>query len=359
MGMAWSTRRLVVPLAALALIATAGPASAHQSKVVVRPGDSIQAAVDAAAPGQTIVVLSGTYHENVVITKNGITLQGRGARLEPPAAPQPNACTGPGETAAFGVCVVGQVNPETGEVLAPVNDVTVSGFELRDFPDDGIIALGAHNATFTHNTALNNHEYGITAFVSSGTRMLFNRASGADEAGFYIGDSPQANATLVGNVATDSRFGILWRNAEGGSAVANQVRGNCAGIFVLSGITGLPGLAGGLSMHANTVRGNTRACGESEEGPALSGVGIALVGAHDNRVSGNLITDNVPSGPTVFYGGVVVVTDFLRTAPRDNLVKGNLLRRNRPDLFWDGSGSGNVFHGNACRTSNPPGLCGH
>jgi len=37
-------------------------------------------------------------------------------------------------------------------------------------------------------------------------RMLYNRASGAGEAGFYIGDSPHADATLVGNVATDSRW---------------------------------------------------------------------------------------------------------------------------------------------------------
>ena len=52
---------LILSLAALALAATAGPASAHLAKVVVRPGESIQAAVDAADPGQTITVLAGTY----------------------------------------------------------------------------------------------------------------------------------------------------------------------------------------------------------------------------------------------------------------------------------------------------------
>jgi hypothetical protein len=171
--------------------------------------------------------------------------------------------------------------------------------------------LGAKDATFAHNVALDDDEYGITAFVSTGTRMLFNRASGAEEAGFYIGDSPQADATLVGNIATDSRFGILWRNAEGGSAVHNLVRGNCVGIMVLSGIEGLPGTAGGLSMRANVIRANTRPCEASEEGPALSGVGIAIAGAHDNRVTGNLITGSVPPGETAFSGGVAVVRDFL------------------------------------------------
>jgi nitrous oxidase accessory protein NosD len=350
---------LVLSLAALALAATAAPASAHRSKVVVRPGESIQVAVDAADPGATITVLAGTYRENVTVTTDGITLRGRGARLVPPAEPAPNICSEPGQPATIGICVLGQVNFETGEVLRPVEDVTISGFRLRDFPDSGILALGAKDATFAHNVALNDHEYGITAFVSSGTRMLFNRASGAEEAGFYIGDSPHADATLVGNVATDSRFGILWRNAESGTAVHNLVHGNCVGVMVLSGIPGLPGLAGGLRMHANVIRANSRPCEASEEGPALSGVGVAIVGAHDNRVIGNRITGNVPSGETEFSGGVAVVTDFLGTAPQNNLVRGNVVLGNDPDLFWDGSGSGNRFRHNRCQTSDPAGLCGH
>ena len=163
----------------------------------------------------------------------------------------------------------------------------------------------------------------------------------------------------MGNVAADSRFGILWRNAEGGTAARNLVRGNCVGIMVLSGIEGLPGLAGDLTMRDNLIRGNTRACEESDEGPAISGVGIALAGAHDSRVTHNHIMGNVPTGPTAFSGGVAVVKDFLGTAPKDNQVVGNVLRRNDPDLFWDGSGSGNVFRHNNCKTSDPAGLCEH
>jgi parallel beta-helix repeat protein len=357
--MARSTRYLILPLAAFALVATAWPASAHDSRLVVRPGESIQAAVDAANPGDTIVVRPGTYRQNVVVAKDGINLVGFGAGLVSPAAPEPNFCSDPGQPAAIGICVAGEFDMNTGEVIKPVEGVTVTGFTLRDYPDAGVLAFGAKDATFRLNTALNDDEYGITAFVSSGTRMLFNRAVGADEAGFYIGDSPEADATLVGNVAADSRFGILWRNSEGGTAVGNLVRGNCAGIMVLSGIPGLPGLAGDLTMQRNLVRGNTRACEESDEGPAMSGVGIALVGAHDSLVDHNLVTDNVPTGPTAFSGGVAVVTDFLGTAPKDNQVVGNVLRRNDPDLFWDGSGSGNVFSRNDCKTSDPAGLCDH
>ncbi len=41
----------------------------------------------------------------------------------------------------------------------------------------------------------------------------------------------------------------------------------------------------------------------------------------------------------------------------DNLVKGNVILRNRPDIFWDEGGTGNVFRHNVCRTSVPPALC--
>ena len=76
------------------------------------------------------------------------------------------------------------------------------------------------------------------------------------------------------------------------------------------------------------------------------------------EIEGNTIFDNVPSGPSEFHGGVALVRGFEGTAPKDNLVRGNTILRNRPDIFWDKSGSGNRFVGNVCRTSEPSRLCG-
>ncbi|MBO0915661.1 hypothetical protein J1C73_15550, partial [Streptomyces laculatispora] len=47
---------------------------------VVYPGQSIQAAVDSAKPGDTIVVRPGTYRESVLISTPGLTLRGSGDR---------------------------------------------------------------------------------------------------------------------------------------------------------------------------------------------------------------------------------------------------------------------------------------
>jgi len=354
--MARSLRPLVV-LAALLVMLVAGTGSARAAdRVVVGPGDSIQAAVDAARPGDTILV-KGRHRENVAITTDRITLRGLGAVLEPAAVPVQNACLDPSAPEdVTGICVLGDVNFDTGEVIREIRDVTVSGFTIRGF-SDGIVALGAHDATFKRNVATGNAEYGITAFASTGTRMLFNRASGSDEAGFYIGDSPAAGATLIGNDSSGNLFGILIRNALHGKAAANSVHGNCAGVAVLAD---LPGPAGLFHLAGNLIRNNTKACAAGEDVPfPLSGVGVMLLGANGLKINGNLITGNVPSADTQFSGGVVVVSGpgDPATAPADNRVHGNRIVHNDPDVFWDGTGSGNSFRGNICRTSTPAGLC--
>src|SRR5438477_583042 len=92
------TRTLAV-LALVALAATIAVAVPAQAKTIdVRQGQSIQAAVDSAHPGDVIVVHPGTYRENVDVDKNDITLRGSGASsqgtvLLPPKNP-PNGPLG-------------------------------------------------------------------------------------------------------------------------------------------------------------------------------------------------------------------------------------------------------------------------
>jgi hypothetical protein len=43
--------------------------------------------------------------------------------------------------------------------------------------------------------------------------------------------------------------------------------------------------------------------------------------------------------------------------PTNNTVAANHFGRNKPDIFWDKSGSGNRFVANRCDTSVPSSLC--
>jgi parallel beta-helix repeat protein len=341
------TKRLVSMIAlaalmALSLVAFAGFASAKPKGHVVRPGQSIQKAINAADPGDTIAVLGGVHRESVKVKKNGISLRGVDAVLKPPAKPTSSP---PGQESSCGV----------SGFCVQADDVSISGFTVRDFKDFGIVAFGARNARFVANRAFNNGEYGITAFSSTGTQIISNVTSGSDDSGIYVGDSPHANATVAANETYDNFFGVLVRNALHGKIVGNEVHNNCLGMLFLADE---PGPAGAFGVRGNEVANNTRACPAFEDAPPLSGVGIALLGARGMEVKGNHIVHNVPSGPTGFSGGVVVVKGLGGTAPTNDTVVGNTILRNRPDILWDESGSGNRLAPNNCKTSKPGGLCG-
>jgi nitrous oxidase accessory protein NosD len=338
-------------LPVVAALVAAAPTSAHT--VTVGPGQSIQAAVDAAKKGTKIVV-RGAHAENVAITTDGIKLVGEGASLTPPASPNNNVCFQNSAPDIDGICLLGDLDPMTGEVHRELRDVEVSGFTVSGF-NEGIVAFGARHATFKRNVATNNEEYGMTTFVSRGSRMLFNRSSGSAEAAFYVGDSPRADIQIVGNEASNSLFGVLIRDARHGVIAGNDLHGNCVGVVFLADA---PGPAGDFDLVANLIRDNTKACAAGDDFPApLSGVGAWLSGADKVHVAGNRITGNVPSGPSAVQGGVVVSSGIGGTAPLDDKVTGNKLSGNAPDLSWDGTGTKIKFAGNKCATSIPGGLC--
>lgn len=348
----------IATLIGLFSVGVTSPAGAA-SAIVVHPGESIQAAVDAASPGTTIVVQPGTYAENVAITTAGIALRGQGATLVPPASAQPNACSF-GDPATDGICGIGEVDfsdPNNPVLVHPLDDVTVSGFTVRGFPGSGVVFFGAHNPRIVGVNAIDNDEYGIARFVSTDGKIVASVATGSDEAGIYVGDSPDANVLLAGNEVSDNLFGFFLRDSAHGSVVGNRVHDNCVGILNLN--TG-SNEAGNYRIIGNAVFHNDKFCPANDEDgtPPLSGIGVAIVNGHANTVTGNQITDNVPSGDSAFSGGVIVVDGGGGLEPPfDNRVSGNVMHGNQPDIFWDGSGTGNVFAHNACDTSVPDGLC--
>jgi nitrous oxidase accessory protein NosD len=200
----------------VALVAGIGSVAAQSS--VVGPGESIQKAINAADPGDTIVV-RGVHHEDVVIRKNGIKLRGDDAVIEAPAkAKADSPCS-----KAFGpeaICVLGDVNLKNGKLEGQrVSDVSVSGFTIRGFKIAGkvgesayvIDVIGARNATVVGNRAI-------------GNRAIGNVASG-------INDDSSINTTVARNDVTgDPRGevegeGISIRTGRNTKILFTELRG--------------------------------------------------------------------------------------------------------------------------------------
>jgi len=356
--------RMTFVMAAVTGVLWALAPSASAAEVVVNPGQSIQAAIDAAPPGTTITVRPGTYRENLLITKNNIWLRGSGRAstfLRPPATPATNDCAEePG--LAPGICLLGDVDFESGRVIAPVRDIRVTGFNVAEFDGPGMFIIGGLRTVFRTNESSRNGEYGIFALVSSEVTFDANVTRNNIDAGLYIGVSPQAKAVISRNSSRGNLGeGILLLEASQGQVYENDLSENCAGLAFLN--IDLPGDPGGWIVKTNTIRNNNRFCPGSEDGaPPMSGIGVLVAGARDIALRGNNVLDNgVNSGPSAFGNGGILVSStahFGGADPRNiGVVKNILLRNQSEDLFWDGTGTGNTFTGNTCSTSTPDGLC--
>src|ERR671910_3509794 len=245
----------------VALAAGVGSAGAQSS--VVGPGESIQKAVNAADPGDTIVV-RGVHREDVIIGKNGIKLRGDDATLKPPARAGSPCSRFSGPTA---ICVLGDFNLETGEPTGPrVSDVSVSGFTIRGFKIAGkgdkdlvgIDVTNARNTTVVGNRVIGNVTLGIGAAWSGNTTVAKNHVirSGSpepDEEGIVVEFSSRTkivknvfrgyvsgidvdvstNTTFAGNDLIGNRLGVLVFESTGTKILSNDIsRSGDSGITV-------------------------------------------------------------------------------------------------------------------------------
>ncbi|GAB3321025.1 hypothetical protein GCM10027451_42210 [Geodermatophilus aquaeductus] len=310
---------------ALLLAALPGVASADEGgggrTWDVRPGQSIQAAVDAARSGDTIRIAPGTYREAVCVVGKGLTIQGAGSErtkirwdrgTEPARTPcweATNAADLEDDDAILAD------NVSAFFFLNPDKPVTVKDLQTRDHTANGVAAWGANGFTVTGTKGIGHDRYGILAANSRHIHIVGNVEEGVDRArrgqapdagtaGISVGDSANSAALVAGNRVRGYNLGVFLRESSGGRVDANHLSGNCVGILVFddSG-TEIPDRTrnvegGDWRITANVSTANNRFCLQGREGDQrISGVGMAVVNASNVQISANVFRDNVPTLP--------------------------------------------------------------
>jgi parallel beta-helix repeat protein len=245
--------------------------------ITVEDGQSIQQAVQAAAPGTTIHVMPGTYNETVYIDKDGIRLIG--------------IVKGSERATMHGK---GELNDA---ILFSGNNIVVEGFLITKYKGNGIMSQAGNNYEIRDNIIVDTGVYGIFPQLGKNGVIEHNIISGIEDAAIYVGMSD--NTHVAFNEVFDSVAGIEIENSRHSIVESNFVYNNTGG--VLAFIT--PGLpiktTYDVIIRNNWISDNNTpnfGAPGSTVGGIAAGTGIMVMAADDVIIEGNIITNNKTIG---------------------------------------------------------------
>jgi plastocyanin len=294
---------------------------------------TIQEAVEAARPGDLVLIGPGVYREEVKVAVPSLTIRGRDRNR---------------------VVIDGEFLRPNG-ISVTADEVAVENLTVRNALINGLFWTGVRGYRASYVTAYNNKDYGIYAFDSADGLFEHSYASGSPDSGFYIGQCHPCDAVIDQVVAERNGLGYSGTNAGGNLQIVRSVwRANWAGIVPNTLDSELLPPFRQVDIVGNRVEAN-----HNRDAPGVPlewgpfGNGIVLGGGNDSRVERNHVLDHVNNGILVTPN----VDKHLWTAA-GNRVAGNLVEGSgRADLALAGpAGAGNCFEGNQARTSIPVGL---
>ena len=325
--------------------------------IIVHKGGSIQAAVDAAEPGQVISIEAGTYNEAIVVNKANVQLIGSSCYADDKVIIQ---------------------NPGDADNGITVNDAG-DGFTLRNvtvqnFKENGVLLSHVDNFLLSHVAAINDGAYGLFPVFCKNGVIEYCSATGHDDTGIYVGQSD--SVAMQYNVAYGNVNGLEVENCRNVVVFKNHSYDNVAGLLVIL----LPGLtiktASGVLVTENNFENNNHVnFGDPTEGfEALvpTGTGILNVGADNVTIKNNKIINNN-------FTGIATVSDLvlgqlaglppeafgdIEPNPDNSKIIDNILVNNGTappaglplpgvDLLWDGSGTNNCWKNNTHSSEYP------
>jgi plastocyanin len=308
----------------------------HWSGVTIRvPADhpTIQEAVDAAAPGDLVLIGPGTYQEAVEVGVPGLVIRGEDRNR----------------------VIIDAGFAAENVIESYVDGVAVENLTVRNGTANGLYWSGVRGYRASYVTAVDNGDYGIYAFDSSDGLFEHSYASGSPDSGFYIGQCDPCQAVIDQVIAEWNGLGYSGTNASGQLFIINSVwRHNLAGIVPNTLDTELL-----PPFHDVTVAGNLVHDNNNRQAPmkdaqwSALGNGILLAGGDSSLVFRNRVVNQEVNGIAVIPN-----LDARLWLSSGNRVEANVIEGSgRADLALAGpSGPRNCFAGNHFGSSLPGGL---
>lgn len=302
---------------------------------------TIQAAVDAAFPGDVILVENGTYNEQVTISKSFIRIIGGDQTI-----------------------LDGQMSLSVGFILNNTSGVVIKSFTIKNFRSDGIDVLGSSNSNVIEKVQISDvNYYGVFLAssvancqvtgssiiganigiynLSNNLRIEGNRISYNGSYGIYsTGNS--ANVIISRNIINNNyNYGIIFFGSSA-TITANKVyKTNGYGIYLSSNC-----LISENQVYENASYGiiltGVNDIVKENQVFKNGGTGIYVDGSGNHFIIRNDSSNNTANGILISTTG--------------NTIEGNKARENGTydiaRLY-----ANNTIRNNACRTSLPPGLC--
>jgi len=343
---------------------------------------TVQAAVDAAKPGDWVLIWPGVYHEKSKqwptagvwiqtprihlrgLDRNKVIIDGSNGTASQPCPSSPALQDTNGGLGRNGIEVskasgVTIQNLTVCDYLAGSNG---AGNEIwwNGGDGSGLLGMGAYRGSYLTATSMygpkdihspNLAQYGIFVSNASGPGLVTSSySSNMADAAYYVGAcQQQCNTTLAGDVGTNSALGYSGTNAGGRLIIRNSVfAGNRTGLAPnsLNNDDAPPpqdGLCPGstttscLIIEHNLIAGNNNANVPTSGLTPAVGTGVEVSGGSFDTVRDNIITGNgswgvvthdypdfeTPPPGSHCQGGVQVAPTLCVFPANGNLVYGN------------------------------------
>lgn len=208
--------------------ASYSPNPLSSNTTYVNLGESIQAAVNAAASGDTIIVRDGLYSENIDVTKTYLTIRSENGSAH----------------------VTVEAENSNDDVFYIATDyVNISGFTLKGSTGLYYAAIYLENANhgnISGNTLLLNTE-GLILYNSDNNTLSNNTANSNGDYGIYLARS--SNNTLTNNTVSNNYIGImLYPSSTNNTLSNNTASNNPRGIYLVE--------SGNNTLTSNIMVGN-------------------------------------------------------------------------------------------------------